>query len=90
MTAQATATALTTLKRTIRVTSTLPKVTTTTTLVVSNPVLVTAAAPVVTETAYTTIQKAGCPPGQTTTWLCVWLHWKGVYWLKYVSTAAPT
>lgn len=69
VTAAATATATQRLLRTIRVTSTVPRATTTTVLTISNPVTVTAAAPVVLETAYTIVPKAGCPPGQTSTWV---------------------
>ena len=76
VTVAGTATNTVTLQRTMRAQTVLPKVATTTTLVVTNPVVVTAPSPIAQEIAYTTVTKQGCPPGKTSTWMYV-LHGKG-------------
>jgi hypothetical protein len=65
----ATATATQTLQRTMRSTSVLPRVVETATNTITLDVIVTAAAPLATETAWNIREVQSCPPGTVSTWL---------------------
>lgn len=65
----ATATVTQTLQRTIRITTAVPRVVVTSTSTSTMEMVVTAAAPLATETAWAVRQIESCPPGTSSTWL---------------------